>query len=63
MSYNDYILDLSCFISRSASDYNKKLPDAEDVLSPNPIIEIKEAVTDVFDQSATTNRFLLITNQ
>ena len=63
MSYKDYILDLSCFISRSASDYNKKLPDAEDVLSPNPIIEIKEAVTDVFDQSATTNRFLLITNQ
>lgn len=63
MSYKNEILNVSCIVSRSASDYNKKLPDAEDVLSPNPIIEIKEAVTDVFDQSATTNRFLLITNQ
>ena len=54
MSYKDYILDLSCIVGRSASDYNKKLPDAEDIISSKPIVEIQEVKNNVFDVDSTT---------
>lgn len=54
MSYKDYILDLSCFVSRSASDYNKRLADAEDIIGPDPVIEIQEVKNDIFDVETTT---------
>ena len=54
MSYKDYILNLSCIVGRSSSDYNKKLPDAEDVISSKPIVEIQEVKNNIFDVDSTT---------
>lgn len=61
MTYQNEIKNLECLVSRSSSNYNRLLPDGEDVLSSKPIIEIEEIKNDVFSNGETEDHFVIIT--
>ena len=64
MSYKDKIKNINCVVGRSASEYFANIPDAEDVLQADPIIDIEEIPNDVFDVETTTgtDHVLVITS-